>query len=114
MARAAAGQQAMAGRQQPAQQAQSQLGGHGTKMPCPTTGWQYQDPRGNIQGPFTLLEMQQWNSMGYFRADLPMRCDASDRFVPFGELFPHPMIPFQSYPKRPAVSMDYNEAYRKF
>jgi len=74
---------------------------HGEKLPCPSSGWQYVDPKQNIQGPFTLLEMQQWHGMGYFRANLPMRCDQADRFTSFGELFPHPMIPFQSYPKRP-------------
>jgi len=74
---------------------------HGASQPCPTTGWQYVDPRKNIQGPFALVEMQHWNSMGYFRPDLPMRCDPSDPFVPFAELYPHPMIPFQSYPNRP-------------
>lgn len=76
--------------------------GHGEKLPCPADGWQYVDPKKNIRGPFTLLEMQQWNSMGYFRAELPMRCDPSDPFLSFSELFPHPLIPFQSYPKRPA------------
>jgi len=74
--------------------------GHGEKLPCPSTGWQYVDPKNNVRGPFTLLEMQQWNGMGYFKSDLPMRCDVGDRFTPFAELFPHPMIPFQSYPKR--------------
>lgn len=75
--------------------------GHGEKRPCPNTGWQYVDPRQNIQGPFTLLEMQQWHSMGYFRPDLPMRCDPGDRFLPFKELFPHPLVPFKAYPRRP-------------
>jgi len=74
---------------------------HGQKLAPPSSGWQYLDPKQNIQGPFALLEMQQWHAMGYFRPNLPMRCDAADRFVPFAELFPHPMIPFQSYPKRP-------------
>lgn len=81
------------------QQMQQQM--HGERRPCPRTGWQYVDPRGQAQGPFSLLEMQQWHSMGYFRPDLLMRCDPEDRFTPFHELFPHPMIPFQSYPKRP-------------
>mmetsp|Transcript_937 Transcript_937/g.1630 ORF Transcript_937/g.1630 Transcript_937/m.1630 type:complete len:733 (+) Transcript_937:368-2566(+) len=75
--------------------------GHGEKRPCPNTGWQYVDPRQNIQGPFTLLEMQQWHSMGYFRPDLPMRCDPGDRFLPFKDLFPHPLVPFKAYPRRP-------------
>jgi len=103
-ARAAAVQQQQQQQQQrqaQAQQASQGLSQHGSKRPCPQNGWQYVDPKQNIQGPFSLLEMQQWNDLGYFRPDLPMRCDPADRFVPFQELFPHPMIPFQSYPKRP-------------
>mmetsp|Transcript_42900 Transcript_42900/g.127147 ORF Transcript_42900/g.127147 Transcript_42900/m.127147 type:complete len:897 (+) Transcript_42900:144-2834(+) len=100
--RSAAQAQAQAQAQLGAQQRQGHVQqGHGNKLPCPTAGWQYLDPKQNIQGPFTLLEMQQWNQMGYFRADLPMRCDPGDQFVPFADLFPHPLIPFQSYPKRP-------------
>lgn len=83
------------------EQATQGMSSHGLKMSCPQSGWQYVDPKKNIQGPFTLPEMQQWYSMGYFRADLPMRCDPGDQFVPFSELFPHPLIPFQSYPRRP-------------
>ncbi|CAE7255195.1 unnamed protein product, partial [Symbiodinium microadriaticum] len=62
--------------------------------------WQYIDPKNQIQGPFSLLEMQQWYHMNYFRPELKMRCSDQDDFVPFSELFPHPMVPFQSYPKR--------------
>lgn len=75
--------------------------GHGQKLPCPTNNWQYVDPKQNIQGPFTLTEMQTWHQLGYFKPELQMRCDPSDQFIPFKDLFPHPMIPFQSYPKRP-------------
>eukprot|EP00930_Biecheleria_cincta_P082717 TRINITY_DN72389_c0_g1_i1.p1 TRINITY_DN72389_c0_g1~~TRINITY_DN72389_c0_g1_i1.p1 ORF type:complete len:806 (+),score=220.77 TRINITY_DN72389_c0_g1_i1:92-2509(+) len=83
------------------QRAAAEMQSHGAKMQCPTTGWQYVDPKGQIQGPFTLLEMQQWYYMNYFRPELPMRCSPNDSFVPFSELFPHPLVPFQSYPKRP-------------
>lgn len=90
---------------QPARQGSPQspepVWAQGATLPCPTTGWQYVDPKKNIQGPFTLLEMQHWNSKGYFRPDLPMRCHPSDPFISFKELFPHPLVPFQSYPKRP-------------
>lgn len=86
--------------------------GHGEKLPCPTSGWQYVDPKGNVQGPFTLLEMQQWNTMGYFKPGLRMRCDPDDEFVKFAELFPHPMIPFTSYPKRPVRGSDANFGHR--
>mmetsp|Transcript_36039 Transcript_36039/g.67108 ORF Transcript_36039/g.67108 Transcript_36039/m.67108 type:complete len:339 (-) Transcript_36039:45-1061(-) len=69
--------------------------------PCPQSGWQYLDMAGNVQGPFTLAEMQLWNSKGYFRADLLMRCNPKDSFVALAALFPAPLIPFQSHPKRP-------------
>merc|ERR1712176_437966 len=92
----------------PAQQAQAKAQGGEQRAPataaaaakCPPTGWQYVDPKGNIQGPFTLLEMQLWNSMGYFRPDLKMRWDDTDPFVEFNKLFPPPLVPFESYPKR--------------
>lgn len=88
-------------REQPVAPNQQQQ--HGSKLPCPEVGWQYVDPKGNIQGPFSLTEMKAWHGLGYFRPTLQMRCDANDKFLPFGELFPHPLIPFQSYPKRPGM-----------
>jgi len=84
-----------------AQAAQSQQAQQ-DKRPCPTSGWQYVDPKGHVQGPFNLLEMQLWNSMGYFRPDLPMRCDPKDAFTPFNQMFPAPLVPFESYPRRQA------------
>lgn len=87
--------------QQQQQRAAAEMQSHGAKMQCPTNGWQYVDPKGQIQGPFTLLEMQQWYYMNYFRPELPMRCCPTDSFVEFSSLFPHPSVPFQSYPKRP-------------
>eukprot|EP00434_Breviolum_minutum_P009374 symbB.v1.2.008257.t1/scaffold517.1/size193155/4 len=81
------------------QQKANQMSGQGQKQP-PSTGWQYIDPKNQIQGPFSLLEMQQWYHMNYFRPELKMRCSDQDEFVPFKELFPAPSIPFQSYPKR--------------
>eukprot|EP00927_Polykrikos_kofoidii_P021459 TRINITY_DN20285_c0_g5_i1.p1 TRINITY_DN20285_c0_g5~~TRINITY_DN20285_c0_g5_i1.p1 ORF type:complete len:728 (+),score=152.14 TRINITY_DN20285_c0_g5_i1:114-2297(+) len=74
---------------------------HGNKQPCPTTGWEYTDPKGNKQGPFTLEQMQSWHKRGLFKPTLLMRCNPEDRFVPLGELFPHPMVPFLRAPKRP-------------
>jgi len=102
---AQAQQMAAAGHQRQQQQQQQQMqsmgaSAHGQKQACPATGWQYIDPKNQIQGPFSLLEMQQWYHMNYFRPELKMRCSEQDDFVPFSELFPHPMVPFQSYPKR--------------
>jgi len=68
----------------------------------PTHSWQYIDPKGNMQGPFGLPEMRHWYSKRYFSNGLLMRCAASDRFVPFSELFPPPLVPFQDAPLRPS------------
>jgi hypothetical protein len=78
----------------PAQEVQ----GHGINQVCPATGWQYVDKKGRTQGPFSLTEMRQWHEMGYFALDLLLRCDPNDVFSKLADLFPHPMIPFQSYP----------------
>ncbi|CAE7484692.1 eif-2A, partial [Symbiodinium sp. KB8] len=69
---AAAGHQRQ---QQQQQQPMQNMGAsaHGQKQACPATGWQYIDPKNQIQGPFSLLEMQQWYHMNYFRPELKMR-----------------------------------------
>jgi len=74
---------------------------HGASKECPKEGWEYQDPKGRKQGPFTLDQMKSWFDKGAFKGTLPLRCDPMDRFTPLKDLFPHPMVPFQSYPKRP-------------
>ncbi|CAE8593650.1 unnamed protein product, partial [Polarella glacialis] len=78
---------------------------HGDKAPCPTTGWEYMDPKGNKQGPFTLTQMQKWYNGGSFKPTLPMRCDPQDRFTPLKDMFPHPMVPFHRAPKRPGNAL---------
>ncbi|KAG6510576.1 hypothetical protein ZIOFF_028601 [Zingiber officinale] len=32
--------------------------------------WHYQDPSGKIQGPFSILQLDKWNSTGFFPSDL--------------------------------------------
>eukprot|EP00392_Amoebophrya_sp_AT5.2_P017050 g17365.t1 len=77
-----------------------------SRQECPKHGWQYVDPKGLMQGPFDLDEMQQWHQLGYFKPELKMRfCETMD-FVPFQLLFPHPNIPFESYPMN--VPQQYN------
>lgn len=66
----------------------------------PAHGWQYVDPKGNVQGPFSLQEMQQWSSMGYFKPALFMRCDPNDRFMPLCQMYPDTAVAFHSYPNR--------------
>ncbi|KAK9008274.1 hypothetical protein V6N11_075174 [Hibiscus sabdariffa] len=31
--------------------------------------WHYEDPQGNIQGPFSLIPLKTWLDRGYFRID---------------------------------------------
>lgn len=63
--------------------------------PCPATGWQYKDPAGNIQGPFPLEKMRIWHQYKFFYADLLMRSDPVDAFLPFSQLFPAGEEPFR-------------------
>ncbi|KAJ0731210.1 putative chromatin regulator PHD family [Helianthus annuus] len=37
--------------------------------------WHYRDPSGNVQGPFSLLQLQKWNTSGYFPADMRIWAD---------------------------------------
>lgn len=62
---------------------------------CPETGWQYVDPAGRVQGPFSLEKMRLWHKHGFFYHDLPMRCFPEDRFVCFLELWPAGCEPFE-------------------
>lgn len=61
---------------------------------CPSSGWEYVDPSGKLQGPFGLDRMRLWHQRGFFYPALPMRCDASDQFVPFSELWAPGVLPF--------------------
>ncbi|CAD7937159.1 unnamed protein product [Amoebophrya sp. A120] len=72
--------------------------------PCPTNGWQYVDPKGNVQGPFELEEMLQWHQLGYFKPELKMRFTDDMEFLPFSVLWKHPAEPFESFPNVPASS----------
>ncbi|KAI9209481.1 uncharacterized protein BJ171DRAFT_118358 [Polychytrium aggregatum] len=37
------------------------------------TAWQYKDPNGNVQGPFSVMEMHTWYRGGYFDLHLPVK-----------------------------------------
>ncbi|KAI9031295.1 hypothetical protein DFJ74DRAFT_641058 [Hyaloraphidium curvatum] len=57
--------------------------------------WVYRDPQGQIQGPFSHLEMQEWYSNGYFDLALPIKHADAPGFEPlarflqrYGEVTP--------------------------
>ena len=60
----------------------------------PENGWQYLDPDGNVQGPFSLEMMRDWSTKGYLQQHLPMRFDPNDDFIQLRELFPVGTVPF--------------------
>ncbi|EGG03780.1 uncharacterized protein MELLADRAFT_78488 [Melampsora larici-populina 98AG31] len=43
---------------------------HSLEAPPEDIAWQYRDPSGTIQGPFTAFQMQEWYKASFFRDDL--------------------------------------------
>ena len=43
--------------------------------------WLYLDPHGNLQGPFTRVDMLEWYASGYFAATLMLRRTCDQRCV---------------------------------
>jgi hypothetical protein len=66
-----------------------------------STEWQYTDPQGQIQGPFSQDNMRQWHEAGYFNADLPIRLRHWQRFHPFQTVFPDFKGAFLNIPQEP-------------
>ncbi|KAK9711094.1 kinesin-like protein [Basidiobolus ranarum] len=56
------------------------LGGY---MP-PISRWLYKDPAGNVQGPFSSEEMQEWYSAGFFPPSLLVKREGDPAFEPLG------------------------------
>ena len=46
-----------------------------------TTKWLYKDPQGEVQGPFTDVEMNEWYEAGYFSDTLLVRQAHDPEFV---------------------------------
>ncbi|SCN58634.1 conserved Plasmodium protein, unknown function [Plasmodium chabaudi adami] len=56
--------------------------------------WQYKDPSGNIQGPFSSELMFFWWYSNYFPNDLPVRFSQNMQWFNFHDLFPQGTMPF--------------------
>lgn len=68
--------------------------------------WEYRDPTGQIQGPFSTLQMAAWWEGNFFPSDLLMRYHSSLPWVPFHQLYPRHLyrrIPPFSSPRFPIV-----------
>ncbi|KAG7484086.1 hypothetical protein MATL_G00045850 [Megalops atlanticus] len=85
--------------------------------------WFYKDPQGEIQGPFTTLEMSEWFQAGYFTMTLLVKRGCDEGFQPLGDVIkmwgrvpfapgpsPPPLLvsqpPLPLPPRAPAGNMD--------
>ena len=48
--------------------------------------WQYRDPQGNIQGPWSGLEMHDWYKAGFFSPELQVRKVEDNDYEPLAQL----------------------------
>jgi hypothetical protein len=48
--------------------------------------WLYVDPQGQVQGPFSGLEMHDWYKASFFEVDLPVKKVEDAEFEPLGQL----------------------------
>lgn len=59
--------------------------------------WFYQDPKGNVQGPFEDDDMRDWYDAGFFTLSLKVCTNISKQFVALGALFRDGNPAFLSY-----------------
>ena len=64
--------------------------------------WYYRDPKGQVQGPFSWVDMYHWNLVGYFPATLPVALQRPEGFAPLAELF---VLSLETKPQEPEFSL---------
>lgn len=50
--------------------------------------WEYRDPQGQLQGPFTREDLLEWYEQGFFPDNLPIRPSEAPAGAPFVPLAP--------------------------
>ncbi|KAJ8008412.1 hypothetical protein DPEC_G00104550 [Dallia pectoralis] len=66
--------------------------------------WFYKDPQGEIQGPFTTLEMCEWFQAGYFTMSLLVKRGCDEGFQPLGDVIKMwGRVPFAPGPSPPPL-----------
>ncbi|KAI9331571.1 hypothetical protein BDR26DRAFT_870035 [Obelidium mucronatum] len=68
------------------------------------SNWFYKDPVGNVQGPFSTDQMQDWYSKNFFSEDLPIKREQDILFEPLSNL----LLRFGR--ERPFPSLDESES----
>ncbi|XP_013883863.1 PERQ amino acid-rich with GYF domain-containing protein 1 [Austrofundulus limnaeus] len=68
--------------------------------------WFYKDPQGEIQGPFTTVEMCEWFQAGYFTMTLLVKRGCDEGFQPLGDVIKMwGRVPFAPGPSPPPLLM---------
>jgi len=62
--------------------------------------WVYKDPQGEVQGPFSDKQMNEWYGAGYFPADLLVKKVNYPSFTPLNMLTANGKNPFTPPPPR--------------
>ncbi|KAJ9564413.1 hypothetical protein OSB04_000379 [Centaurea solstitialis] len=52
--------------------------------------WHYLDPSGNVQGPFSVFQLQRWSTTGYFPTDLKVWASHKDKSLLLTDLLKEP------------------------
>lgn len=66
--------------------------------------WFYKDPQGEIQGPFSTVEMCEWFQAGYFTMNLLVKRGCDEGFQPLGEVIKMwGRVPFAPGPSPPPL-----------
>ncbi|KAI4898363.1 hypothetical protein NFI96_000661 [Prochilodus magdalenae] len=66
--------------------------------------WFYKDPQGEIQGPFTTVEMCEWFQAGYFSMSLLVKRGCDEGFQPLGDVIKMwGRVPFAPGPSPPPL-----------
>ncbi|XP_076131454.1 GRB10-interacting GYF protein 1 isoform X1 [Alosa pseudoharengus] len=77
--------------------------------------WFYKDPQGEIQGPFSTVEMCEWFQAGYFTMTLLVKRGCDEGFQPLGDVIKMwGRVPFSPGPSPPPLlsNMD-QEVFKK-
>ena len=53
--------------------------------------WRYKDPQGRVQGPFSTIDMYNWNLVGYFAPSLLVAWRNNPLFLPLSDLSQAPL-----------------------
>lgn len=82
--------------------AEPKIGSPGDKPSLADHVWEYCDPKGQIQGQFSSIQMQTWYEGNFFPGDLLMRYNRDLPWVKFRDLFPLKLAdvfpPFSGFP----------------